>query len=122
MHELSIAIAIVEIASEELQRIGGGRVETVRLKVGPLSGVEPEALMLAYELAREGTPLEGSKLQINHVAVEIECPTCGGPQRAVSVRQMVCSKCGTPSSKMVHGRELDVIAMEISDEQPAKVS
>ncbi len=56
MHELSIALSILDIAEEEAgDRVG--RVAAVHLKLGPLSGVVKEALLSAYDLAREGTAL-----------------------------------------------------------------
>ena len=58
MHELSIALSILDVAAEEAERQGGGRVVAVHLKLGPLSGVVKEALLSAYELAREGSRLD----------------------------------------------------------------
>ncbi len=67
MHELSIALSIVEGAEEEAKRQGGARVCAVHLKLGPLSGVVKEALLFSYELACEGTALEGSTLVIQEM-------------------------------------------------------
>ena len=57
MHELSIALGIVDIAEEESGRRGGVAVLAVHVKLGPLSGVVKEALLSAYELARENSLL-----------------------------------------------------------------
>lgn len=62
MHELSIALNIVEIAEEELARHGGERVRAVHLQIGSLSGVAADALRFSFGLACEGTPVEGSRL------------------------------------------------------------
>lgn len=67
MHELSIALSMIELASEEVDRRGGGRVTALHLKVGSLSGVVKEALTFSYEIACQGTPLEGSQLVIEEV-------------------------------------------------------
>jgi hydrogenase nickel incorporation protein HypA/HybF len=67
MHELSIALSIVDIACEEAERHGSTRVHATHLKLGPLAGVVRESLLSAYELACEGTPLEGSQLVIDEV-------------------------------------------------------
>ncbi len=74
MHELSIALSIVEGAEEEVERQGGGRVYAVHLRLGPLSGVVKEALLFSYELACEGTSLEGSTEDI------FDSDPCGRPQ------------------------------------------
>jgi hydrogenase nickel incorporation protein HypA/HybF len=68
MHELSIALNIVEIAQQEMLRHGGERVRAVHLQVGPLAGVAREALLFSFGLACEGTPVEGSSLIIEEAA------------------------------------------------------
>ncbi len=67
MHELSIAMSIVEMAEEEADQRGGVQVNAVHLKLGPLSGVVKDALLSSYELACEGTQLEGSQLVIEEI-------------------------------------------------------
>ena len=113
MHELSIALSILDVAAEEAERQGGVRVLGIHLKLGPLSGVVKEALLSAYELAREGTPFEESQLVIEDVPVLVHCPTCRTTRPVVSVQQLCCAECGTPSRDVVSGRDLEVVAMEI---------
>ena len=80
MHELSIAISIVEMAEEEAARHGRPRILTVHLRVGSLAGVAKEALLFSYPIACEGTTLQGSLLAIEEpsgeelevVALEVE--------------------------------------------------
>ena len=50
MHELSIAMSIVEMAQEEAQQ-RGVRVNAVHLKLGAMSGVVKQALLSSYEMA-----------------------------------------------------------------------
>lgn len=119
MHELSIAISMIDVACEELARQGGGRVASLHLRLGPLSGVMKEALLSAWELACEQSPLEGSTLIIEDVPIEIDCPYCGSPQQVISIQDMTCRRCGHPSANIIHGRELELFAMEICDEQTA---
>jgi hydrogenase nickel incorporation protein HypA/HybF len=64
MHELSIAMSILDAAEEEAGKHGGGRVSAIYIRVGALSGVAPDALQNAYELAREATPLSDCRLVI----------------------------------------------------------
>jgi hydrogenase nickel incorporation protein HypA/HybF len=73
MHELSIAISIVEIASEEAQRQGSARVEAVHLRLGTLSGVVKDALLFSWDLACEDSPIAGAKLTIEEaLGTELE--------------------------------------------------
>jgi hydrogenase nickel incorporation protein HypA/HybF len=80
MHELSIALSIIDLAEEEMRRHGGDRVRSILIDLGALSGVAWEALQFSFGLACEGTPAEGSSLvvretagrELDVVAVEIE--------------------------------------------------
>jgi hydrogenase nickel incorporation protein HypA/HybF len=113
VHELSIALSIVEGAEEEASRQGGGRVCVVHLRLGPLSGVVKEALLFSYELACEGTSLQGSTLVIEDVPLRIQCPQCGGERAPVSLQCLECVQCGTPAARVLHGTELEMSALEL---------
>jgi hydrogenase nickel incorporation protein HypA/HybF len=111
MHELSIALSILDLAAEEAER-RGGRVVAVHLRLGPLSGVVKDALTSAYDLAREGTPLAGAELLVEEVPVAAWCPACAA-ERAPRFPPLCCPTCGTPTPDVVRGRELEVVALEI---------
>jgi hydrogenase nickel incorporation protein HypA/HybF len=114
VHELSIALSIVEGAEEEAQRQGGGRVCAVYLKLGPLSGVVRDALLFSYELACEGTSLEGSSLIIEEMPIRIHCETCAAEGDPVSGQCLYCARCGNSSCQVVAGDELDLTALELA--------
>jgi hydrogenase nickel incorporation protein HypA/HybF len=113
MHELSIALCIIDVASEEALRHHAARVVAVHLKLGPLAGVVREALESAFELAREGSPLAEACLVIEETPIVLHCATCGADRAAVSVQNLCCAQCGTPSMEIVRGRDLEVAALEI---------
>jgi hydrogenase nickel incorporation protein HypA/HybF len=114
VHELSIALSIVEGAEEEVQRQGGGRVCAVYLKLGPLSGVVRDALLFSYELACEGTSLEGSSLIIEEIPIRIHCDSCDAEGDPVSGQCLHCARCGNASCHVVAGDELDLTALELA--------
>jgi hydrogenase nickel incorporation protein HypA/HybF len=66
VHELSIALSIIEGAEEEVTRQGGGQVRAVYLKLGRMSGVFEDALRFSWDLACEGTSLAGSNLIVDN--------------------------------------------------------
>jgi hydrogenase nickel incorporation protein HypA/HybF len=115
MHELSIAMSIVEMAQEESERQGNAQVLAVHLRLGQLSGVVKEALLSSYEMACEATPLEGSQLLIEEVPVEVFCPACDGPRMVDSIQWFCCPDCGTPTPTVLHGKEMEVVALEIKE-------
>jgi hydrogenase nickel incorporation protein HypA/HybF len=113
MHELSIAISIVELAEEEAEQRGGATITAVHLKLGKLSGVVKDALLASYGLACEGTALESSCLIIEEVPVVAYCPKCREQVPLHSIQLFACSRCNSPVSEVLEGRELEVVALEI---------
>jgi len=116
MHELSIAMGIVEAATDEAQR-RGVRVSGVHLRLGALSGVVKDALLFSYEVACQDTPLEGSQLIVEDVPVVIFCSQCNDNRTLTSLQSFTCPECGTPTMNIVQGKELEVFALEVEEEE-----
>lgn len=112
MHELSIAMSIVEMAEEEAAA-RNACVSAVHLKLGMLSGVVKEALLSSWGIACDGTPLEGSRLLIEEIPVEVFCAACNENRRLASMQWFICPECGATTPTVVHGKELEVTALEI---------
>jgi hydrogenase nickel incorporation protein HypA/HybF len=120
MHELSIAMSIVELAEEEAAS-RGVQIDAVHLKLGSLSGVVKEALLSCYEMACANSPLQASRLIIEEVPVIIFCPACQAQRSLKSIQLFCCPECGTPCSEILQGKELEVIALEIQECVPNPV-
>jgi hydrogenase nickel incorporation protein HypA/HybF len=115
MHELSIAMSIVEMAEEESERRGGAKISAVHLQLGLMSGVAKQALLSSYEMACESTVLVGSRLIIEEVAIQVFCPKCDAQRKIQSIQWFCCPECGTPTPEVLHGKELQVVALEIGE-------
>ena len=115
MHELSIAMSMIEMATEEASRHGAERVSALHLKLGALSGVVKEALQFSYDIACQGTSLEGSRLIIEDVPVVIHCPNCDEDRTVESIQNLQCDLCGELSAEVRQGRELQVVALELEE-------
>jgi hydrogenase nickel incorporation protein HypA/HybF len=113
MHELSIALSMIEQIEEETARHGGGMVETVYVRIGVLSGVDTQALRFAYELACDGTDLGTSRLEIESVPLLVYCPQCT-TTHTPDPQHILCPRCLTPEQEILQGRELEVRALEIA--------
>lgn len=112
MHELSIALSILDIAEEEAgDRVA--RVAAVHLKLGRLSGIVKEALLSAYDMAREGTALWQAELVIEEIPLVIHCSACAADQTLASLSELRCPVCGHLSHDIVRGNELEISALEI---------
>jgi hydrogenase nickel incorporation protein HypA/HybF len=114
MHELSIALSMIEQVIEESEARGSLAVEAVHLKLGVFSGVDKNALLFAYELACEGTPLQGSRLVISTVPLLIYCPACMQQRTPVSIYELCCPDCLVPAQDIITGREIEVESLEVA--------
>ena len=112
MHELSIALSLIDLATEESERLHG-RVTALHLKVGAMSGVVPEALESSYGLATENTPLAGSRLVFEAVPVIAFCARCDAERPLNTEQWFVCGECGSPTPDIRQGREMELVALEI---------
>jgi hydrogenase nickel incorporation protein HypA/HybF len=115
MHELSIAMSILDVVDEEMERHAGARVEAIRVRLGPLSGVDKDALLSAFELAREQTPFAASQLVFEDVPIVVFCSTCRAERAVQSVQHFSCVECDTPASEVRQGRELELAALELEE-------
>ncbi|MEO8072299.1 MAG: hydrogenase maturation nickel metallochaperone HypA [Acidobacteriota bacterium] len=113
MHELSIAVSMVDMAAEEAAKRGDVKVNAIYLKLGNLTGVVKDALLFSYEIVCQGTSLEGSRLIIEEIPVIVFCPKCETETPPVAVNNLCCPKCETPTPQVISGREMEVTALEI---------
>jgi hydrogenase nickel incorporation protein HypA/HybF len=117
MHELSIAQGLVEVACEALARCepSPAAVQSVLVRIGVLSGVVADALEFCYELSVQGTPLESSRLVVEEQPAVVFCPNCLENRVLKDVCVFRCPACGTPTSRLIHGRELELVSLELVD-------
>ncbi|MDH3494073.1 MAG: hydrogenase maturation nickel metallochaperone HypA [Acidobacteriota bacterium] len=113
MHELSIALSMVDIATETAERNGGGKVTAIYLKLGALAGVVKDALQFSWEAACADTVLEGSRLVIEDVPVVVCCSGCRAERKLDSINRLICPVCQQPTPAVVQGKELEVTGLEI---------
>lgn len=114
MHELSIALSLIEAACEEAERQGDVRVDALHLRLGALSGVVREALEFSFDLAAAGTAVEGARLRITEIPVTVHCPECREERQLPSLQHFRCPVCNTPTPDVVGGRELELTALELT--------
>ncbi len=120
MHELSIAMSLIDVACEEAARLGGPRVEALQVRVGRLSGVVREALAFSFEIASKDTAIEGARREIEEVPIAVYCDRCQAERTiADGVVLLACPVCDEPASRVVRGRELELVAMEVTDHAAA---
>lgn len=113
MHEFGLMQEVVRMAVEKAEEAEATQIHCIRLRIGRISGVVPEALRFAHEVLVEDTLAAGSTLEIEDGPVVCWCAECGmefTPERTV----FRCPHCGALSSDVRSGREMQIVNMEIS--------
>jgi hydrogenase nickel incorporation protein HypA/HybF len=110
MHELSIAQSIVEIVEEEAFKNNVHVVAEVEVEVGTLSGIEPDALEFAWEVASYAGVAKGSKLTIRKVQACGRCSECNHEFNVENFYE-ACPECKNPWFDVIQGREMKIIAI-----------
>lgn len=108
MHELAIAASVVEAV---LAKTGDQLVRVVRLRVGQLSGVLPDALAFSFEVAADGTTLQGARLLIEQPAGRLRCRQCHGETGRDDL--ILLCDCGSADVEVIAGRELSILDVEV---------
>ncbi|HYM90114.1 MAG TPA: hydrogenase maturation nickel metallochaperone HypA [bacterium] len=117
MHELSIALSLVDVATSHLRgTCAGRRVDAVHLRLGPLAGVDPDALRCSFTLACRGTVLDGARLVIEEVPVVAYCAGCGRERVVPGIVRLRCPACGSLMPVVRRGDELELTALEVEDD------
>lgn len=102
----------LRLALDQAAKQGATRVHSIRLRIGALSGVVPEALRFAFDALAAGTPAAGAALVIEDVPARFWCGACRsefGAEDFVSL----CPHCGQASAELRSGRELELNSLEI---------
>ena len=116
MHEMGIALQIVEIATASIPSdCGNVRVAKVNLKIGKLAAVVPDSLRFCFDVAVKDTPLDGAKLAIEELPVVARCNECH-TQWTIKGPAFKCENCDSGSLEIISGRELDIESIEIAEE------
>ena len=115
MHEMAIAMNIIDIAATEARRADADRVNSVEIELGRLAGVETESLEFCFQAARASTPLADARLVIRDIPGRGRCPVCDAAHD-VDFFVAICPVCGGPL-EITSGRELKVRSINI-DQAP----
>ena len=114
MHEMSIAVNILDIVKLELAKNEAGELKSIKLKIGAMTAVEPESLSFCFDAITEGTDMAGAKLEIEEIPVRGRCRNCSAEFELDRYFSTPCPACGEASSELISGRELDIVSMEVA--------
>jgi hydrogenase nickel incorporation protein HypA/HybF len=109
VHELAIAESVVDTVT---QRLPGAKVTCVHLEIGALSGVVPDSIRFCFDLATEGTGLEGAALEITEPPARCRCRSCGTEFQPDA--PIVLCPCGSADVAVLGGEELKIVSVQVA--------
>ena len=112
MHEMSIAMSMIEIVREEMQKSDAKTLRSVRLNIGQMSAVVPDALSFCFEVITKGTEMEGARLMMDIIPLRGYCSNC---EKEFEIKDyvFVCPICGTKKIETLSGQELAIVEIEV---------
>lgn len=113
MHELSIAMGIVDIAKKETAKVKAEKVDMIELEIGTLAGIEFDALDFVWSSAVKDTVLENAIKKINIIHGEAKCSDCESIFKLDNIYD-ACPNCNSYLKGIIKGKELLVKSMEVS--------
>jgi hydrogenase nickel incorporation protein HypA/HybF len=113
VHEVGLMQSTLGIALERAAQKGARRIHRLTMRVGPLSGVVPEALEFAFDVLARGTIAEGAALEVERVPILCYCPACRLEFQPDDLF-CECPRCHQVSVEVHQGRELELTSLEVS--------
>ena len=113
MHELAVCQGMLDQVTRIAAEHHATGVNRILLRIGALSGVEPELLHQAFPLASAGTVAADAELAIETAAIRVRCDTCGEETEALPNR-LICGSCGDWHTRVVSGDEMMLMSVELT--------
>lgn len=122
MHELSIALKLVDLACEHASSCQEMQVDAVHIAVGALSHIHQPSLLSGFAIAREGTLVSEAELIIRQVPLVLACTDCERDFESSGIQDLRCPVCHGYSTQVRHGNELDLEFLSLRPRQDENIS
>ena len=123
MHEYSIVEGVIDSVIPAAEKAGADRIVCVRLRVGDMTEVVQESLDFMWGICCEqrGPMVEGCRLEVEYVYPRSACLKCGHEFEHDRFH-LKCPECGSASTMLLSGRELEIASMDVDipDDAPAE--
>jgi hydrogenase nickel incorporation protein HypA/HybF len=114
MHEIGIAASVLDAVRSEVALRDRARAITVGLRIGELSGVDPESLRFGFDALVKDSDLEPLRLEVEYVARTQQCLDCE-LVFAADRYTLECPACASLRGHCVTGDELDIAYIELEE-------
>jgi hydrogenase nickel incorporation protein HypA/HybF len=119
MHEYSIVDSLLQLAEENAKKHNAKFVTRLEIKIGVLSGVEPDLLKTAFDTFKEGTMCENAEFIMKIQPVVVECKNCG-KKSELKKDEYLCPHCNSEQIKIIDGEEMYLMSMELETDEDSE--
>lgn len=112
MHEMSLVEGVRELIEDAAAREGFSRVNSVRVEIGQLSGVERAAFEFCFDIVMKDGIADGARLEVVATPGRGRCPVCGR-ETVLAVVYDPCEHCGAVPVAVIGGTQMRVIDLEV---------
>ena len=119
MHEMSLMQGILDSVENAAREAGAAAVSEIRLSIGQMTEIVPDAMDFAFEALSSGTLCEGAQLKVTMIEIRSRCSVCAhefGHDRY----HWGCPKCESLATELLSGREMYIesIEVELPEDEP----
>jgi hydrogenase nickel incorporation protein HypA/HybF len=112
MHEMSIALSIIDIVNDKLVENERSRLKKIVVDIGELVAVVPDSLQFCYETIVNNTEYHNATLNINTIPLKIKCSNCN-IESGIEKFAFLCPKCESTRIQVISGEELNIRYLEV---------
>jgi hydrogenase nickel incorporation protein HypA/HybF len=110
MHEVGIAQNLIEQVEKRLSQIGEPiQALKIRVQLGKLAGVSPEALRFGFEVAKQNSRIAFAQIEVREIPIRLSCSSC---KKEFETQITVCPYCGAEPLRVLSGKELAIESLE----------
>ena len=113
MHEMSIMASLFRILQEKSEQVNAKKIISITIRVGALSGIEPDLLIFAFDAFAKDTNAEGARFVVNKSKISGRCKSCGNKDFEFVNFGLTCLKCGSFEVEVMGDDELMIEKMEV---------
>ena len=112
MHEVSIAEEIKDVVIQKLRENKGKKVKRIKLLIGEMTSIVPDALKFAFDIVSKQTPMENALIHIKVLKARAKCKTCS-KEFTIKDYAFICPGCNSPDVEIIQGREMIIQTIEM---------
>lgn len=112
MHEYSIVQSLIGLCEENAQKHNATKINKVTVKIGKLSGVEPDLLQTAFDTFKCEGICQDAELEMILQDLTLVCHECG-KESVITDNNVRCLHCESLSTKIIDGKEMYLMSLDM---------